>query len=89
MSLALIFANLTAAMIGIWAVHRTCESENFCARSSRSKILNTFVYGMFFHLEHHLYPGVPTRNLAVLAQRLDQANRDAGEAGQIQLVTGG
>ncbi len=88
MALALIFANLTAAMIGIWAVHRSCESTEFSARTSRSKILNTLVYGMFFHLEHHLYPGVPTRNLSVLAQRLDQANQQAGAAERIQLVTG-
>ena len=87
MSLTLIFANLTAAMVGIWEVHRSCESTAFSARSSRSKILNTLVYGMFFHLEHHLYPGVPTRNLAVLAQRLDLANQQAGAADRIQLVT--
>jgi len=88
MSLALIFANLTAAMVGIWAVHRSCDSTAFSARSSRSKILNTLVYGMFFHLEHHLYPGVPTRNLAVLAQRLDLANQQAGAIERIQMVTG-
>jgi fatty acid desaturase len=28
---------------------------------------------MFFHVEHHLYPKVPTCHLAVLADRLDQA----------------
>ena len=75
MSLALIFANLSAAMVGIWAVHRGCEHQWFSARSCRTRWVNKLVYGMFFHLEHHLYPGVPTRNLPQLAQRLDLANQ--------------
>ena len=28
-------------------------------------------YDMFFHVEHHLYPAVPTRRLTLLARRLD------------------
>lgn len=28
---------------------------------------------MFFHLEHHLFPGVPVKRLGVLAARLDIA----------------
>lgn len=28
-------------------------------------------YDMFFHVEHHLYPAVPTRRLPILARRLD------------------
>ena len=31
-------------------------------------------YGMFCHMEHHLYPRVPTRKLPVLAQRLDKVS---------------
>jgi fatty acid desaturase len=30
-------------------------------------------YEMFFHVEHHLYPAVPTCRLPVLARRLDAA----------------
>jgi fatty acid desaturase len=33
---------------------------------------------MFFHLEHHLFPRVPTCHLPVLAERLDQAMPDLG-----------
>jgi fatty acid desaturase len=29
---------------------------------------------MFFHVEHHLFPRVPTRRLAILARRLDAAS---------------
>jgi beta-carotene hydroxylase len=28
---------------------------------------------MFYHLEHHLFPAVPTCNLGKLAKRLDAA----------------
>jgi fatty acid desaturase len=30
-------------------------------------------FNMFFHLEHHLFPLVPTAHLPMLARRLDQA----------------
>ncbi len=72
-SLSLLFANASAAMVGIWAVHRGCEHTGYAARTSRNPVLNALVGNMFHHLEHHLYPGVPTRRLRILAQRLDAA----------------
>lgn len=75
MALALLFANASAAMVGIWAVHRACDAAPFDARSSRSRLLDACVAGMFHHLEHHLYPAVPTRRLAELARRFDAARR--------------
>jgi fatty acid desaturase len=27
---------------------------------------------MFYHVEHHLFPAVPTRKLPILARRLDE-----------------
>ena len=30
------------------------------------------IYNMFFHLEHHLFPGVPTIKLPALAKRIRQ-----------------
>lgn len=73
MSLALLAANASAAMVGIWAVHRACDHAGFAARTSRSALLNTLTAGMFRHLEHHLYPAVPTRHLQTLARRFDVA----------------
>ena len=35
-------------------------------------------YNMFYHVEHHLFPAVPTRRLPVLAQRLDEAAPEFG-----------
>lgn len=75
MSLALLAANASAAMVGIWAVHRACGHAEFIARTCRAALLNGLTAGMFRHLEHHLYPAVPTRHLHVLAQRFDAARR--------------
>ena len=71
MALSLYFANASAPLVGIWAVHRGCEEGQFKARTSRSLLLNTLTVNLFNHLEHHLYPGVPTCHLPVLARRLD------------------
>jgi fatty acid desaturase len=39
---------------------------------------------MFFHLEHHMFPGVPVKRLPRLAQRLDRAFPEiAGAAGRV------
>ena len=35
-------------------------------------------YEMFFHLEHHLFPAVPTRRLPILAGRLDAVAPELG-----------
>lgn len=71
MALSLYFANASAPLVGIWAVHRGCEHGPFRARTSRSKILNTLTVNLFNHLEHHLYPAVPTCHLPTLVRRLD------------------
>ena len=84
MALALLFANLSAAMVGIWAVHRACDADGFGARTSRSRVLDVCVAGMFHHLEHHLYPAVPTWRLPLLARRFD-----AVQAGRVRTVFGG
>ncbi|SIT28967.1 Fatty acid desaturase [Filimonas lacunae] len=32
-----------------------------------------FIFSMFYHLEHHLFPAVPTIKLPELAKRIDEA----------------
>lgn len=71
--LALYFANASAPMVGIWAVHRGCERGGPIARTSRSRVLDALVFNMFHHLEHHQFPGVPTCHLPRLARRIDAA----------------
>ena len=71
MAMSLYFANASAPLVGIWAVHRGCEVGRFNARTSRSMLLNMLTVSLFNHLEHHLYPAVPTCHLPILARRLD------------------
>ena len=41
------------------------------ARTERNGLLNLLSANLFYHIEHHLYPDVPTHNLPKLAKRLD------------------
>jgi fatty acid desaturase len=61
------------AFFCVWTVHHGCDREHLIARTSRRRVWNAFFYDMFFHVEHHLFPGVPTRRLNLLAARLDAA----------------
>jgi len=61
------------AFFAVWTVHHDCDRSHFIARTVRGRFKALVTYNMFFHVEHHLYPGVPTRNLPTLADRLDRA----------------
>ncbi len=56
----------------VWTVHHGCDADRI-ARTQRGWIKNLISYDMFYHLEHHLFPAVPTRRLPELAKRLDEA----------------
>jgi len=65
---------------GDWAVHdlllrRVDRAPRLrpLARTLRGKVKNRISFEMFFHLEHHLFPKVPTCHLPRLADRLDSA----------------
>jgi fatty acid desaturase len=64
------------AFFCVWTVHHDCPREGTMARTSRSALANRVFYGMFFHIEHHVFPAVPTCHLPVLARRLDAARPD-------------
>lgn len=72
-ALSLYFANASAAMVGIWAVHRGGDASHPIARTSRSRWLDLLVVNMSHHWEHHRYPAVPTCHLPELGRRLDAA----------------
>ena len=59
------------AFFAVWTVHHDCETNQFQARTVRGKLKSFLTYSMFFHVEHHLFPAVPTCKLKVLAERLD------------------
>jgi fatty acid desaturase len=60
------------AFFAVWTVHHGCERDRGpIARTIRGRVKALISYEMFFHVEHHLYPGVPTSRLPALARRLD------------------
>ena len=54
-------------MVTAWETHVTP------ARTIRNRLRNAVTFSMFFHVEHHLFPQVPTAHLPRLARRLDGA----------------
>jgi beta-carotene hydroxylase len=48
------------------------------ARTLRGRLLPALFLGLTYHLEHHLYPRVPSHHLPELARRLDPFLRQAG-----------
>jgi fatty acid desaturase len=64
-------AQCLTAFFAVWITHRGCEGSALIARTQRGWLVNALSYNMFLHLEHHLFPGVPVKRLAILASRLD------------------
>jgi len=56
----------------VWTVHHHCDDNHHIARTQRGWFKNMLSYHMFLHIEHHLFPSIPTRNLGRLAKRLDE-----------------
>ena len=61
------------AFFAVWIVHHDGDRSYRIARTLRGKLKNRISFEMFFHLEHHLFPKVPTCHLPTLAERLDRA----------------
>jgi fatty acid desaturase len=64
----------------VWTVHHDVDEERQVARTMRHRLKSALALGMFFHLEHHLFPRVPTCHLPALAERLDAAAPDLSKA---------
>lgn len=72
-AIVMIFGEFLMSFFAVWAVHQgTLEKPNF-ARTQRTGWKNRLTFNMFYHLEHHLFPAVPTIKLPELARRIDQA----------------
>ena len=77
-SLLMLAAYCLSAFFAVWTVHHDCDHEGWNnARTLRSSWKSLLFYNMFFHIEHHLFPAVPTCHLPELARRLDRAGYDA------------
>lgn len=70
-AIIMILGECCTAFFTVWTVHHDCEEEMH-SRTLRSKWKNRISYNMFYHLEHHLYPKVPTIHLPKLAKRIDE-----------------
>jgi fatty acid desaturase len=66
------------SFFAVWTVHHDCEEGGPTARTIRGRVKAFMSYEMFFHLEHHLFPAVPTRRLPILAGRLDAVAPELG-----------
>jgi fatty acid desaturase len=62
-----------SAFFAVWTVHHGTEDHPHLPRTQRTKWKNRITFNMFYHLEHHLFPMVPTIKLPELAKRIDEA----------------
>jgi fatty acid desaturase len=70
---AMIAGHCLTAFFAVWTVHHHCDRTHYLARTLRNRVKNAVTFDMFRHIEHHLFPAVPTCHLAVLSERLDRA----------------
>lgn len=61
------------AFFAVWTVHHHCDRTHYIARTLRNRIKNRVTFNMFLHIEHHLFPRVPTCHLPELSRRMDRA----------------
>jgi fatty acid desaturase len=69
---AMAVGQMLTGFFAVWTVHHDCDRWQQIARTLRHRLKSAVVFNMFYHLEHHLYPRVPTCHLPTLAERLDQ-----------------
>ena len=79
---AMVAGECFSGLFAVWSVHHGCD-ERTVARTQRGWWKNFVSYSMFYHLEHHLFPAVPTSHLPELARRLD---RVTGEGRRRQVI---
>lgn len=71
--IVMIIGEFLMAFFAVWTVHHHTEEAPEMARTQRSGWKNRITFSMFYHLEHHLFPAVPTIKLPELARRIDEA----------------
>jgi fatty acid desaturase len=69
--IAMAIGQCLSGFFAVWTVHHDCDRSHFIARTIRNKYKAFVTYNMFYHVEHHLFPSVPTCHLPQLAHRLD------------------
>ncbi|NQY08926.1 MAG: fatty acid desaturase [Flavobacteriales bacterium] len=69
----MVLAEFTTAFFAVWTVHHDAKESVDESRTQRTKWKNRITFGMFYHLEHHLFPAISTIKLPELAERIDKA----------------
>ena len=69
--IAMAIGQCLTAFFAVWTVHHHCDRTHYIARTIRNRIKNAVTFNMFRHIEHHLFPGVPTCHLTELSKRID------------------
>lgn len=67
--LTMMLANASVGIIAVWGVHHDCDET--VARTERNLLVNFLTFNLLYHVEHHLFPAVPSNHLPQLAERLD------------------
>jgi fatty acid desaturase len=76
----MLVAQTLTGFFAVWTVHHDVDPERQVARTLRHRVKSALALGMFFHLEHHLFPRVPTCRLPRLAERLEHAAPELSKA---------
>jgi len=71
--IVMIIGEFLMAFFAVWTVHHDTHDTPEFARTQREGWKNKITFSMFYHLEHHLFPAVPTIKLPELANRIDSA----------------
>lgn len=71
--IVMVIGEFMMAFFAVWTVHHDTHDSPEFARTQRDCWKNKITFSMFYHLEHHLFPAVPTIKLPELARRIDQA----------------
>ena len=69
--ITMMLANASVGIIAVWGVHHDCDET--IARTERNPLANLLTFNLLYHVEHHLFPAVPSNHLPELAKRLDTA----------------
>jgi len=68
---AMLVGQCMTAFFAVWTVHHHCDRTHHLARTLHNRIKNWITFNMFLHIEHHLFPRVPTCHLPELSRRID------------------
>lgn len=73
---AMLAGQCMTAFFAVWTVHHHCDRTHHLARTLHHRIKNRLTFNMFLHIEHHLFPRVPTCHLPELSRRIDRVAPD-------------